>query len=250
MISLLIVDDDEWILKGLKSVINWNEYGFQIIGEAPDGETAYEKILSLKPDVVITDIVMPNLTGLELIDKVMKESTKTEFVILSGYAEFSYAKKACQLGAFDYLLKPLEKEDLLDVLERLRQKYNIMNDVEDDLLEFKGLCTETENPTLKLVLDYINKNYNTKLHLYEVADHFHFNSNYISQLFSRELDMSFSQYLTTYRLHMAEKLLMKKELPLKDICHMVGISDYFYFSKLFKKYKGMSPNSFKASIKS
>jgi len=249
VIRVMIVDDDRWMLKGMRSIIPWEDSGFDIFGEATDGQMAFEMIVLHKPEVVFTDIVMPKLSGLELIQKVSKAGIKTEFVILSGHADFSYAQEAIKLGAFDYLLKPLENEELMDVLERLRQKHNVMNDIESDDFHIDGQNITSDNSTLKLILNYINENYSSKLHLYEVADHFHFNSSYISQLFSRELGISFSQYLTTYRLNMAEKLLKQNKYSLNDISQMVGINDYFYFNKLFKKYKGITPNNYKTKVK-
>lgn len=124
-----------------------------------------------------------------------------------------------------------------------------MNDIDEDVLHIDGQNITSDNSTLKLILNYINENYSSKLHLYEVADHFHFNSSYISQLFSREIGVSFSQYLTTYSLNMAEKLLKQNKYSLNDISQMVGINDYFYFNKLFKKYKGITPNNYKTKVK-
>lgn len=246
LINLFIVDDDGWILNGLKSIIQWEEYGFQIIGEASNGFTAQDKILELKPDLVLTDIMMPELTGLEMMMSLALKNCRPEFVVLSGYAEFAYAQEACKLGAFDYLLKPLEEEVLIDTLERFKQKFYIMNGVEDHATNMVSIPKTTNNKTFNRILSYINANYNSKLHLYEIAEQFHFNTNYISQLFSKELGVSFSEYITQYRMDMAEKLLLESNAPVKVICSQVGINDYFYFNRLFKKYKGVTPNQMRA----
>jgi two-component system, response regulator YesN len=246
-IGLFIVDDDGWIINGLKSIINWEDYGFKIIGEASDGFTAQDKIQELKPDLVITDIMMPELSGLEMMLQLASKNIKPEFVVLSGYAEFAYAKEACKLGAFDYLLKPLEEEVLLDTLERFKQKFYIMNDVEELPVNMVSIPKTTSNKTLNRILSYINANYSSKLHLYEIAEQFHFNTNYISQLFSKELGISFSEYVTQYRMDMAEKLLLESNAPVKVICSQVGIGDYFYFNRLFKKYKMVTPNQLRVN---
>lgn len=249
-IGLFIVDDDGWILNGLKSIIQWEDYGFQILGEASDGFTAYDRILELKPDLVFTDIIMPELSGLELMTRLASKNIKTEFVVLTGYAEFAYAQEACRLGAFDYLLKPLEEEILMDTLERFKQKFNIMNDVEGQAINVVSVPKTTKNRTLNRILAYINENYSSRLHLYEIAEQFHFNSNYISQLFSKELGMSFSEYITQYRMDMAEKMFLESDIPVKVVCSKVGIDDYFYFNKIFKRYKGVTPSQLRALNKS
>jgi len=247
MIRLIIVDDDIWVLKGIRKIIDWNSLGFDIIDEATNGEAALEKIVSQKPDIVLTDIVMPGMTGLQLLDKATKADLKTEFIILTGYAEFSYAKEACKLGAFDYLLKPIEKNELMDVFQRFKQKYNIMRNFDNEEIATTPLPYESSHATLNMILEYIKENYSTSLRLYEVAEHFHFNFSYISQLFTKEIGITFSEYVTRYRLDMAEKLLSSGSLPVKDVCQKVGISDYFYFNKLYKKYKGATPTSVRKS---
>jgi YesN/AraC family two-component response regulator len=249
LIGLYIIDDDGWILNGLKSIIKWENYGFQIIGEASDAFTAYDEILKLKPDLVFTDIIMPEMTGLELMSRLSSAKIKTEFVVLTGYAEFSYAQEACKLGAFDYLLKPLEEDVLIDTLERFKQKYDIMHDVEDYTVSMVSSLPTTNNKTLNHILNYIKENYSSRLHLYNIAEEFHFNANYISQLFSKELGMSFSEYLTQYRMDIAENMFLESNAPVKVICSNVGIDDYFYFNRIFKKYKGLTPSQLRAQHK-
>lgn len=121
MLKVIIVDDEPYIVQGLSMIIDWNTAGYEIIGTANDGEEALELIKSMDPDLVITDIKMPIMTGLELLEKVRVEKiTDANFVILSGYNDFEYAKTAIRFGSIDYLVKPIDKEELLGVLERVR----------------------------------------------------------------------------------------------------------------------------------
>lgn len=162
--------------------------------------------------------------------------------MLTGHADFNYAKDSCRHGAFDYLLKPLEEEELLDTLERFKEKYNVMNDLEkENITDKKNTFPQPKSDTLKLFIKYINDNYHKTINLYEIAETFHFNPSYISQLFKRELQMSFSEYVTMVRMDIAEKLLGESDTPVKSIHTEVGINDYYYFIKLFKKHKGVTP---------
>lgn len=121
MLKVIIVDDEPYIVQGLSMIIDWNTAGYEIIGTANDGEEALELIKSMDPDLVITDIKMPIMTGLELLEKVRVEKiSDANFVILSGYNDFEYAKTAIRFGSIDYLVKPIDKEELLGVLERVR----------------------------------------------------------------------------------------------------------------------------------
>jgi two-component system response regulator YesN len=120
MYSVLIVDDEPWVVYGIKMLVEWEELGFTVIGEAYNGLDALKIIIDKKPDVVITDIRMSGLDGIELLEQISKMQIDTKVVLISGYAEFEYAQKAVKLGAFDYLLKQIEKENLVDVLNRIR----------------------------------------------------------------------------------------------------------------------------------
>lgn len=119
MYSVLIVDDEPWVVYGIKMLINWEDLGFTVVGEAYNGLEALEMIVDKKPDIVITDIRMPGLSGIELLEKINVMQIKTKVILISGYSEFEYAQKAVKLGAFDYLLKQVEKESLIDVLTRV-----------------------------------------------------------------------------------------------------------------------------------
>ena len=117
MLKVIIVDDEKFIAQGLQALIDWNAAGYEVAAVLSDGQEALEYIKKLPVDLVITDIMMPKMTGLELLETVRRENlSNAGFVILSGYSEFSYAQKALRYGCIDYLLKPVEKQDLLSIL--------------------------------------------------------------------------------------------------------------------------------------
>lgn len=124
MIKVLIVDDEPFIRQGLKILINWNQYGFEVAGEAANGKEAVELMKSNVFDLVITDIKMPQMDGLELIEYTREHlSGKVGFIILSGFYEFDYAKKAIRFGVVDYVLKPIQKDELVRALEDYKERY-------------------------------------------------------------------------------------------------------------------------------
>lgn len=123
MLKVLLVDDEFLVRLAFSNTIHWEEHDLELIGTASDGEQAYEMILDKKPDIVITDLTMPRMGGLELIKKVQSARIPCEFVVLSCHNEFEYAKEAIKLGVFDYILKlSMNMEELLDILDRLRNK--------------------------------------------------------------------------------------------------------------------------------
>lgn len=122
MIKIFLVEDEMIIRRGIKNSIEWEKEGYQFVGEASDGELAFPMIMKEKPDIVITDIKMPFMDGLELSRLIKKELPETKILILSGYDEFEYAKEAIRIGITDYLLKPISSTRLLEVLGEVRKQ--------------------------------------------------------------------------------------------------------------------------------
>ena len=118
MIKLMVVDDELWIREGLKQTIDWKAYGIQFIGDAEDGWKALELIESNAPDIVISDIKMPSMDGMELIEEIKRRGIETKVIFISGFSDFVYAQKAIKHGAFDYILKPIEEKVLLEIIKR------------------------------------------------------------------------------------------------------------------------------------
>ncbi|KRF11205.1 response regulator [Paenibacillus sp. Soil787] len=118
MYSLLIVDDERWVRQGLRSTIDWQAEGVELLGDAEDGEEALSIIQNRTPDIIITDIKMPRMDGLALIETLKNRNLPSKIIIISGYSDFSYAQKAMRYGAVDYVLKPIEETQMLDVVRK------------------------------------------------------------------------------------------------------------------------------------
>ena len=128
MLKVLLVDDEPVILEGLKVMIDWEQEGLQVVGSATDGMEAFRMIRELSPDIVITDIKMPRMSGLELLERVREKGDKqTGFIVLTGFDDFSYARRALKLEAIDYLLKPVEKKELLGALKKASMIHEEIN---------------------------------------------------------------------------------------------------------------------------
>lgn len=119
MHKVLIVDDEPIVREGLEWIIEWEKYNYQIIGTAENGKEGLEKIRSLEPDLVVTDIRMPEISGIEMIRQARKEEFDCECIILSGYSDFAYAQEAIELGMLSYLLKPIDEDELIHSLKKI-----------------------------------------------------------------------------------------------------------------------------------
>ena len=122
MVKVFLVEDEAIIRRGIKKNVEWEKNGFTFVGEAGDGEYAYPQILKTEPDILITDIKMPFMDGLELSRLVKKALPDTKIIILSGYNEFDYAKEAITIGISEYLLKPVTAASLTAVLRKVREE--------------------------------------------------------------------------------------------------------------------------------
>lgn len=241
MYRVIIVDDEPWALLGIKKTFKWDFFGFEITNETTDSEEAIELILKEKPDVVFTDISMPELSGIDIIRIARGKGLKTIFVIISGYADFKFAQEAIKYGAFEYCLKPIMQEEADRILKNVKNACDRENGIYD--IEYNEI--DISSLSFKKVISYIHKNYKNKLQLNEIAEMFDLHPNYCCSLFKKHFDCNFTSYVVGVRMKEAEKLLIQGEMSLQEIASSVGCNDYYYFNKTFKKYFGLTPHQYK-----
>ena len=136
MYTVLLVDDEPNVRLGVKMMIPWDELGLDVIGEAGDGDEGHEEMLSLKPDIVIADVKMPGKTGIEMTEEAIGKGFDGKVLILSGYSDFTYAKEAIALGVENFILKPVDEDELIEALETVCSKLD--KDQEMDFRRVKG----------------------------------------------------------------------------------------------------------------
>lgn len=237
MYKVLVVDDERWVYDDLSALIDWNEYGFELIGLVENPALAEVIVKNIKPDLIISDIQMPKISGLELISNLRKAGYQNEIVILTAYSDFEYAKEAIKSRVLEYLLKPVEADALCEVLVKVREHLG-----GEEGVEHSGKSTEM---ILEIMLDDIQHRYSERLTLSDYAKQYHLNPNYLTQAFSGKVGESFTEKLIGKRIEIAKDLLRETEYNLMQIGEMVGYEDYFQFSKIFKKYVGMPPSEYR-----
>lgn len=243
MYKIFLADDEIWVIMGLKKLIEKTGAPFRVVGEANNGIVALEEIEEKKPDVLITDIRMPGMDGLQLMQKIQEKNLDTRVVLVSGYAEFNYAQQAMRMGAVDYLLKPVEEEALAEVLERLETMLN------KDGKKTEEQTEEKLNPSvLESIIEEIRRNYKDNITLTELAERYNISAGHLSSLLKEELGMPFSEYITSKRIQRAKELLDDESLSVDAIAREVGYKDYFYFTKVFKKAVGISPSKYRKNL--
>lgn len=245
---LLVVDDEELIREGLRVMVERLDLFDGSIKTAANGVEAYRIYKEFKPHVIITDIKMPETDGLELVKNIRESGDQSvKIAILSGYGDFNYARTAIKYGVFEYLMKPVNREEIAGLLRKLINIIQSEETVKESILTNNIKIRKGENPAVSYALEFIKENYNRDLTLNEVANHIHMNGSYFSTLFKKIMDVNFIDYLTNYRIEKAKELLMNSSLKVYEISKKVGYSSEKHFFKVFKKIVGISPNELRGS---
>lgn len=253
MLKIIIVEDEDIIRKGLVFTIDWLSMDCVIVAEAADGQEGLEKIIELQPDVVITDIKMPRLNGIEMIREAQTH-VKFKSIILTSYTEFDYAKRAIELKAYDYLVKPVDEEKIMSIMQVLHDEIDNHKEVEFVLENTKNAnCMDlnyymeldnSDNCYVSKAIQKIMENYADRISVESISGELGVSPSYLSRKFKDITDHTFLDLLNSYRVQHAIKLLNTGRYRVYEISDMTGFSDYKHFCTVFKRYTLMSPTCF------
>ena len=236
-LRVLLVDDEIIIREGFKRLFDWEAHDCEVVGEAADGMEALTKIDSLRPDIAIMDINIPIMNGLKVIQMSRLRHPDTAFVIVSGYDDFSYCREALRLQITDYILKPVNYEEFGACIDNLKialfQRRTSRQDVPQ------------EERTIHGITRFMQEHLTEEISLSVLAEEFHLNPQYISQLFKSEIGVNFLAYLTNIRIERAKKLLLGTSLSIAEVSEQSGYGDYRVFTKVFKKSEGITPSQYR-----
>lgn len=239
--KIIVVENEQRAREGIYKLICSISPACEVIAQASNGETALELITQLEPDVVFTDIKMPYMDGISLIRAVRAKEIKTEFVVVSAYADFQLAQQCISLDVTEYLLKPLTRTDVESVLTRLsahlagRRLYPPK--AKDDLRS----QYPDAHPLILRALDTIQSGFAKSLSQRELAQQLGISPEYFSYLFSKSVGENFSAFLRRYRIEQAQRLYHSEGIDRKRVPYLVGFSDAKYFNRVFQKVTGKTP---------
>lgn len=257
MIKVLIVEDENLIRRGLMYTINWMSMDCVVAGEAKDGKEGLERIRELKPDVVLTDIKMPKLSGIDMIARAQEEQM-ADFIpiILTSYSEFEYARRSISLGVAEYLLKPIDENELAVTMKRVREELErrrqerCLHSAQENAMAIFLQHDKYESPYVGQTIQLIMEHYAEKLTLEAVADKLDISVTYLNKKLKEETGATFLDLLNRYRVTRAGELLRLGRYKVYEVSDMTGFSDYKHFCSVFKKYTGMVPTGFTKNKKS
>ena len=217
MLRVLIAEDEEMIRKGLVYTADWLSMDCVVVAEAADGRDGYEKILEYRPDVVITDICMPFMDGIEMIKKA-SEQVRFKSILLTSYADFEYARRAIEARVCEYLLKPV--------------------------VEYYMQLDLSENQYVSRAIKAIREDFARKLSIESISDDLGVSASYLSRKFKEVTGQTFLDFLNKYRVQQAIVMLGTRQYRISEISEATGFTDYKHFCSVFKKYTSKSPTKF------
>lgn len=241
--KILIVEDEQRAREGLKNIIEALSSEYEVVGMTAFGQNALEMIPTLKPDVVITDIKMPFMNGLDFIRLARARNLNTAFIIVTAFAEFEFARESISLGVVEYILKPVSVEELQKALQRIEKSTE--NEMNYDWKKSRHLREQYSeaHPLVLKMLDFIENSYAGKINQKKLAESLGVSSEYLSYLFKKNIGQTFAKFVQKYRIEQAKKLLRSGE-EAAEVSYAVGFSDLKYFYKVFREVTGMSVNQF------
>ncbi|GAA0090965.1 response regulator [Paraclostridium bifermentans] len=245
MLDIIVVEDEapirDWIAYTISNISN----EFNVLASASNGKEAYELALNLKPKVIISDIKMPIMGGIELTKKIKEVFPDIYVILLTNYAEFSYAKEAISCGVYEYLVKSdIRPKELKEILDKVNESVKELEKNKVSRLQKDSTLSESKDgysKTIKKSIDYIHKNYKQHISLQDISNYVFLSHEYFSRLFKEEVGENFSSYLTNYRMKKAENLIKNTDMKISQIAIEVGYTNASYFSRSYKKFKGISP---------
>jgi two-component system response regulator YesN len=236
--KLLIADDEYEIRNGLSNYFPWGEVGFEVVSQADNGIQVIEYTERHEVDVLLCDIRMPIMTGIDVARELYQKKSPIKVIFLSGYKDFEFAQQALIYGVKNYIVKPSQYEELM----------NIFMNIKEELNQEKKKDTEHEgrvaDKVIAVIKNYVKECYRDAA-LEDAADLVHMSPFYISKYFKQKTGENFSDYVISVKMEKAAQFLKEIDYKTYEISEMIGYSNPKNFTRTFKKYFGKSPREFR-----
>ena len=244
MFTLIVVEDSTLLRQGLVHSISQKLPWIDVIGEAEDAIQGKSLILEKRPEIVLTDIRLPGMTGLKMLQEVMQVYTP-QVIVVSGYSEFEYCREALSLGVLAYIVKPIDEKELEDSLKYAASRLLDRRHIDKNLLYTGGGKGGTKAHHVNQVIRFIHAHYAEEISVSGIARELNINEDYLGRIFKESTSFSINEYRSNFRIARASQLLARPELAIHEIARAVGIENQHYFSQLFKQKMGVTPTQYR-----
>lgn len=252
MYKVLIADDDSAMRFIYSKMKVWSACGFEISQETDNGKSALELLEKHHFDVLVTDIRMPFIDGIELLKKIKERNIDICVIFVSSYNEFEYARQGLILGAFDYILKPIKEDDLKKILDRTKshliEKYGNTNINPSVLKVFKDINIHEDSNFVHQLGVYFTENYGKPITMEDVANKFYLSKDYFGKMFKQNIGTTFNHFYSLIKVEYAKDLIKTGNYKFYEISDILGYSTVDYFTKIFKEVTGETPSQYKSKL--
>lgn len=260
MWKVLLVEDEVFVRESVREIIAWEELGFTVSGEAGNGAEALDLIRREAPDLVITDIIMPEMDGVELLRRAREEGCTSRFVMLTCMSEFEYLRQAMEYGASNYILKlSMSVNSLRETLQKISGELQNQEGRSQSAAAAAAPAAEegpepaqpplqqgvTSHPEIQKILQYIHAHYPEDITVKSMSQYVMMGENYVSTLFKKKTGESLIHYLHRVRVNQAVQYLLHSDLPVYEIGNRVGFVNDNYFIKIFKRLTAYTPSQYR-----
>lgn len=246
MLKILIADDESIERRYLADLFGKHADQFQVVGEAKNGKEIVALAVQLKPDIIIMDINMPLLNGLDSARAIKRQFPDMLILLNTAYAEFEFARRAVDYDLDAYLLKPAEEMQILTTIQNCLRKRKARNKIPSEhVKKLAGTHSNTSQDAVATVKDYVDEHFHMPLNLQSLADSVHFTPSYLSRLFHQTMGVTLKTYITLKRMENAKYLLENSEMSIQEISANCGFSNVSHFNRVFKQQTGLSPLEFR-----
>lgn len=253
MYSVVIIEDSYPLRQGMILTVAWRALDCYVAGEADNGEDGLKLIGELKPAIVITDIRMPGMDGLDMIERMRAAGGDAVCIVISAYGEFEYAQRAIRFGVSEFLVKPFETSQLMSALKsavRRAEQVRHMRQIEEKKVMLYGDFLAEEGDIkgkyAEHAVNYIKAHYAESIGIADIASALAMSESHLSRVFKESMGYTLGEYLVNYRVSVACELLRDVNLRVSEVASKVGYGDQRYFSVVFRRIVGLTPNDYRA----
>ena len=239
MRRIVVVEDEDLVRQGIVHAVDWESIGCRVVGEAPNGLAGLALIREKKPDLIVADIKMPVMDGIDMVRSLREEGIASRVIFLTAYSDFSFAQHAVKLGAADYLLKPFRDGELEAAVKQALEASPVPPPSAEQDVKYSRYVTEA--------MKYIDTHYGEDIGLGTVADYLGLSESRLSHLFKDETGQSPGSYLIQTRIRAAMEMLKDCRSKVYEVAEQTGFRDIAHFSSTFKKIVGVSPSDYQRS---
>jgi YesN/AraC family two-component response regulator len=248
MYKAVVVDDEELVREAVIALGRWRDFGIDRILEASNAREALELIRCERPDIVISDMKMPVMNGIELLKELAAGGFAAKVIVVSGYSDYEYTRQAIRSNVVDYILKPVDSQELNNAIAAA------ISEIEDekclsDTAEADPAHTDPDPVKRNAICDierYVSENFCNEITLEELAHRFFICKEHISRSFKKQYGMNLFDYISMLRIEKAKVLMLETLCSIEEIAVKAGFSNGNYFSKAFRRQTGISPSEYRS----